>query len=157
MVRQRSRLVKIKPAFTLPLAFAAILTACDRLEDVRIRVDRWRWERRERLFYADMDRIAKDTQGTYQLVYVITDDWLPALMADQPHFRAIQNGKFDMAPWLLENGVEANQLASAVFDPTNRKITIIDTGPNIALIESMIEPFRPDGYQAIKTSALRRR
>ena len=141
----------MKPAATLAVGAVMTLTACDRIQDARIDVDHWRWERRERAFHADMDRIAKDTHQAYQLDYVISDHWLPSLLDTRPHFRSIQNGQFDMAPWLRENGIEATAIASAVFDPEKRKITIIDIGPNIALIETIIEPLRPDRYHAIKT------
>ena len=143
----------MKPATTFALVFMATLTACDRIENVRIDVDHWRWERRERAFHADMDRIGKDTHQAYQLDYVVTDQWLPAFIATQPSFRAIKNGQFDMAPWLQSNGVEPTAIASAVFDPNKRKITIIDTGPNIALIEVLIEPLRPDRYRSIKLTS----
>ena len=129
------------------------MTACDRIQNVRIEADHWRWERRERAFHEDMDRIAKDTQGIYQLDYVVTDQWLPALLATKHRYRAIENGRFDLSPWLQDNGIKATAISSALFDPAKRKITIIDTGSNVALIETIIEPMRPSQYRAIKILA----
>ena len=150
VVRRRSRPVGMKPAVFLALGFVMTLTACD-----YIRGQWWDWrerafERRERAFRADMDRISKDTQRAYQLDYVLSHH-LQAMLDTRTRFRALQNGQFDMLPWLRENGLEATPISRAIFDPEKRKITIIDTGPNISLIEWMMEPLRPDSYHAIKT------
>jgi hypothetical protein len=141
----------MKPAAVFALGFVMLLPACDRIEKVRIDVAYWRWERRERAFQVDMKRMANDTQGAYQFDYVITDDWMPNFVTGEPEYRALQNGQFDMTPFLHKSGVEPSPIASAIFDPAKRKVTIIDTGPNIALIETLIEPLRPTRYRAIKT------
>ena len=146
----------MKPAAIFALSFVMLLPACERIEKVRFDVAYWRWKRRERAFQADMERMANDTHGTYQLDYVITDDWMPSFTAGEPEYRALQNGQFDMTPWLHKSGVEPNPIASAIFDPAKRKATIIDTGPNIALIETLNEPLRPTRYRAIKTPAARK-
>ncbi len=136
-----------QPAAIFALGFVMLLTACDRIEHVRIEVDYWRWNRRERKFQADMERITKDTHGAYQFDYVITDSWMSSFVTSEPEFRALQNGQFDMVPWLH---IEPSPITSAIFDPAKRKITVIDTGPNIAFIETLIEPLRPTRYRAIK-------
>ena len=149
VVRRRSPLLKMKPAATLALGVVMTLTACDRIQVARSEVDHWRWQQRERAYEADMDRIAKDTHQVYQLDYVLSDNWLPAFLDTRPRFRSIQNGQFDMTPWLRENGIEATAITSAIFDPEKRKITITDTGANIALIATIIEPLRPNRYHLV--------
>jgi hypothetical protein len=143
----------MKLAGIFALGFVMLLPACDRIESARIDVQYWRSDRRERRFHEDMERIAHDTHGAYQLDYVITDDWMPNFVTGEPEFHALQNGQFDMIPWLQKSGVEPSPIASAIFDPAKRKVTIIDTGPNIAAIEVLIEPLRPTRYRAIKTPA----
>ena len=55
----------MKSAAAIAIGTVTTLTACDRIQNARIEVDHWRWERRERAYDADMNRMAKDTQGIY--------------------------------------------------------------------------------------------
>jgi hypothetical protein len=143
-------LMKIKPALIVALGLAVTLTACDRLDDIRITMDYWRFQRRERAFEADMDRMAKDAHGVYQIEYLLTDEWLPSFLDDRPHYLPLPDGRFDMVPWLRKNAVEPSAVASGVFDPANRKVTIVDTGPNVVYVEAMMRPMRPVRYRAVK-------
>jgi len=140
----------MKPLAILAVSFALTLTACDRIEIIRTEVDHWVWMRRERAFQADMDRISKDTQGVYQLDYILTNEGVASFRRDEHNFHGLPHGRFDITPWLRNAGVEPVEEASAIFDPSNCTLTVIDTGSNIALIESLIEPFRPVSYRRVK-------
>lgn len=140
----------LKATASLTLGFVVTLTACDRIQDFRNEVTHWQWQRRERAFHTDMDQIAQDTKGVYRLDYALSDSWLSSLLDTRHKFRAIQGGRFDMSPWLQDNGVEASLTASAIFDPAKREIVVINTGPNIAVIvEGIIAPLRPHRYRLI--------
>lgn len=139
-------------AFCALFASAVIgLVACAPINQIRDNVQHGLSQHHERAFQSDVTRMAKDTKHTYQLDYVVTDEWMSAMLATIPKFRAMEELKFDMTPWLQSNGAKPNPTASAVFDSDKRTITIIDTGPNAALIEGVIEPMRPTHYSRVKT------
>lgn len=134
-------------SISVPVLCVLTLTACDRVRDIRIDIDRRLYLRREQAFHEDMEKIASDKQRAYRLDFILTPRWLSVLIDMQPQFRAMQNGQFDMSPWVRQSRVESTAIASAIFDPDKRTMIIIDSGPNIAVIESLLEPMRPNHYQ----------
>jgi hypothetical protein len=138
-----------RPSFLFCVLLA--LPACAPVRNVEDDVQSSVSPRHEKALRADMDRIGKDTRHTYRLDYVVTDEWMPSVLAALPRFRTLPDRQFDMTSWLQANGAEANNFASAVFDSDQRKIVIIDTGHNVALAEKLLEPMRPSRYARVKT------